>query len=663
MVRAFSRAANAASTLTIAGVVLCGAPCVEAAAQNTPTFQTDVLVTAERGEAPRDETAGTAAVLPRQQIDQLPATALPAIIAFLPGFHVMFGQEFAGTPIVQARGFFGGGEVDYVQLLVDGVPVADPESGLVDWRRVRAWDIDRVEARRGPSSSLYGDAALGGVVQVLTRTDTPRGGGSFAAGSFDTFALDAGLARPVGSAAATVSGSVSRTSGFRAHSRIREGGLTGAVETGPAASRWTVRAHTDIWRQQEPGPLSATELASDRFGSNPMFSADQEEGWRGRASVEHTRTRDALSTSVVGSASVYDADRTRTVLLAPGLGDRATRSLFTTTVGASARAEAHQTLAGGPIATTFGVEITHDGVEPGSRLRLGAYISERWAATRRLHLSAGLRYDRVADDFDDAGTPTHQAWSPRAGAAYEIARTGRTATSAFVQAARAFKVPTLNQLFDPRPFPDFAGGSFLISNPALEPQRTSSLEAGIRHTAGPSRFEVAVYRMRVEDEIDFDPLTFSYGNIGRTSHDGIELEAQWRQYARVSASVSYAWTKVQPIEKDPAVDQLKNIPRHLWRPAVVLQLPASVSAAVAYTHTAGKYLDDGNVFPLNDQKSIDIRFGKAFRAIRATLDLMNVTDDRFEEMGFSLSDFAGGQVPYYFPGSGFAARAGLEVSF
>jgi hypothetical protein len=96
---------------------------------------------------------------------------------------------------------------------------------------------------------------------------------------------------------------------------------------------------------------------------------------------------------------------------------------------------------------------------------------------------------------------------------------------------------------------------------------------------------------------------------------------------------------------------------------LVLQLPASVSAAVAYTRTAGKYLDDENVFPLNDQSSIDIRFGKMFGSVRATLDLLNVTDDRFEEMGFSLSDFEGGQVPYYFPGPGFAARAGLEVSF
>lgn len=647
----------------MAAVWLCGATGAEGAAQSTPTFQTEVLVTAERGEAPRDEMAGTAAMLPRQEIEQLPATALPAIISFLPGFHVMFGQEFAGTPIVQARGFFGGGEVDYVQLLVDGVPVADPESGLVDWRRFRAWDVERVEARRGPSASLYGDAALGGVVQLLTRTDTPRGGGSVSGGSFGTFALDAGVSRRVGSAAATLAGSLSRSSGFRTHSRIREGGITGAVEAGPAVSRWTARAHTDVWRRQEPGPRSAAELASDRFGSDAMFNADNEEGWRGRVSVQHTRARDALLVNLTGYASVYDADRTRTVLLVPGLGDRAARSLFTTTAGASARAESDQTLAGGPIATIFGGEVARDGVEPGSRLRMGAYISERWSATSRLHLSAGLRYDRVSDDFDEAGTPTHQAWSPRAGVAYEIARTDSTATTAFVQAARAFKVPTLNQLFDPRRFPDFAGGSFLISNPDLEPQRTASVEAGIRQTVGPSRFEVAAYRIRVEDEIDFDPQSFTYANIGRTRHDGIEFEAQWRQHARVSASLVYAWTKVEPIDSEGAVEQLKNIPRHLWRPTLALELPAGLSAGVAYTRTAGKYLDDANAFPLNDQSSIDIRFGKAFRSVRATLDLLNVTDDRFEEMGFSLSGFDGGQVPYYFPGAGFAARAGLEVSF
>ena len=86
--------------------------------------------------------------------------SLPALIAFLPGFHVPFGADFAGTPMIQSGGFFEGGEAEYVQLLVDGGPVDDAESGVVDWRRFRGWDIEPIAARRGPSSTLYGDTSL-----------------------------------------------------------------------------------------------------------------------------------------------------------------------------------------------------------------------------------------------------------------------------------------------------------------------------------------------------------------------------------------------------------------------------------------------------------------------------------------------------------------------
>jgi hypothetical protein len=49
--------------------------------------------------------------------------------------------------------------------------------------------------------------------------------------------------------------------------------------------------------------------------------------------------------------------------------------------------------------------------------------------------------------------------------------------------------------------------------------------------------------------------------------------------------------------------------------------------------------------------------------VLTTLDLLNVTGDDYEELGFALTDFAGRPVPYYFPGHGFAARVGLELRF
>ncbi|HEY7574586.1 MAG TPA: TonB-dependent receptor plug domain-containing protein, partial [Thermoanaerobaculia bacterium] len=160
--------------------------------QEPPSVHEEMVVTAERGPEPREEIPASVDVLTREEIQKLPARDLSELMEFLPGFHAFFRESFGGPPpILTSRGFFGGGEAEYVQLRVDGVPVEDVENGIVDWRRIRVEDIERVEALRGPSSSLYGDTALGGVVQVFTRNGPASGNyGSVSAsgGSFGTAA-------------------------------------------------------------------------------------------------------------------------------------------------------------------------------------------------------------------------------------------------------------------------------------------------------------------------------------------------------------------------------------------------------------------------------------------------------------------------------------------
>src|SRR5687768_9115897 len=103
-----------------------------------PVLQQEIVVTAERDEQPLDRSTAAVTVLPAEEIERAPAESLAELIGRAPGVHVLFSNPTAGTPMVLSRGFFGGGEVEYVRLLVDGVPVNDVESGLADWRSLRA---------------------------------------------------------------------------------------------------------------------------------------------------------------------------------------------------------------------------------------------------------------------------------------------------------------------------------------------------------------------------------------------------------------------------------------------------------------------------------------------------------------------------------------------
>src|SRR5690606_11416227 len=59
-------------------------------------------------------------------------------------------------------------------VLLDGVPFNDPFGGWVHWTRVPLEAADRIEVVDGATSSLYGNYAMGGVINIVTRPPQPR---------------------------------------------------------------------------------------------------------------------------------------------------------------------------------------------------------------------------------------------------------------------------------------------------------------------------------------------------------------------------------------------------------------------------------------------------------------------------------------------------------
>ena len=68
--------------------------------------------------------------------------------------------------------FTRGGESDFTLVLVDGVR-ANAFGGGLDLSQVPLQDVERIEVVRGPQSALYGSDAIGGVVQIITRSGGP----------------------------------------------------------------------------------------------------------------------------------------------------------------------------------------------------------------------------------------------------------------------------------------------------------------------------------------------------------------------------------------------------------------------------------------------------------------------------------------------------------
>ena len=642
-----------------------------------PTFATEVVVTPERDSRTRQDVTAASSLLTREQIAGSPATDAGALIALLPGFHALFAAAPGAVPIVSSRGFFGGGEAEYVRVLVDGVPVGDAESGLAEWRTIQAAHIERIEALRGPGSSLYGDTSLGGVVQVFT---VRRGGWlDTSAGTFRSAQVGGGATAQVRGLQAFVSGGASRTDGFRSHSGGDSQVVRAGIEGAPTGHVWRVQVTGERTDRDTPGPRSATQLASDRFGSDAAFRFDFNRTARGRIAAIYRHAGSRMSGEATAHGSRRTTDRVGTIFLAPNFPDRAFNAMRTWSGGGSGNLMWSDVFGLRRSQLLIGTDIDHDDLQTayasatpagaaggsiaatsGTRDRLGAFASQSWTPVDPLRLLVGVRWDRIADRFG-ASASTHAAWSPRAGVNIRLARSGRL--NAFAQVARAFKAPTLDQMFDPRPFPIGNGATLHISNAGLRPEHATNIEAGLVHVSKWLQWDLVAYRMTLTDEIDFDVATFRYGNVASSRHSGFELTMQSPPRWRFSPALFVAWTDVSP-RSGPYTDrQLKNIPRQLWRPALNIRGPLGVHVGARYMATAGAFVDDENAFVLRPARSLDLRIDRSLRGARFLVDVMNLTDARFEEYGFVLTDRTGRPVPYYYPGAGASARVGMELRF
>jgi outer membrane receptor protein involved in Fe transport len=150
-----------------------------------------VTVTATRSATALANVPESVSVVTAAQIANTPAQGLDDVLRNLPGMTLneigpdvghptAYNESMRGLPTTETR----------MLVMVDGVPVNDPFFGYIQWNRIPLDNIERVEIVRGGGSPLWGNTAMGGVVNVITRApqadelNLSASAGSY--GSYDT---------------------------------------------------------------------------------------------------------------------------------------------------------------------------------------------------------------------------------------------------------------------------------------------------------------------------------------------------------------------------------------------------------------------------------------------------------------------------------------------
>ncbi len=144
-----------------------------ALAQATPQLPTTVITPARQTQAIDDALPATS-VITRADIERTQSVDIVSLLARETG--VQFAQS--GGRGTAASLFVRGANSSQVLVLVDGVRLNAGTSGAAAVGGIALDAIDRIEIVRGNLSSLYGSAAIGGVVQIFTRRGAEPGRGT-----------------------------------------------------------------------------------------------------------------------------------------------------------------------------------------------------------------------------------------------------------------------------------------------------------------------------------------------------------------------------------------------------------------------------------------------------------------------------------------------------
>lgn len=173
-----------------------------------------MVVSATRMAQPLSEVLPSVSVITRQEIDQSQAQSLADLLQGEAGLE--FGRN--GGPGTTTSFFLRGQESKNVVLMVDGVRAQTDGIGALQITDLPLYQIDRIEILRGNASALYGESAVGGVIQIFTRhgAGAPKAYGSFSAGHHGALGLIAGYGGMLGDYNFDISAGKNRSEGFSA---------------------------------------------------------------------------------------------------------------------------------------------------------------------------------------------------------------------------------------------------------------------------------------------------------------------------------------------------------------------------------------------------------------------------------------------------------------
>jgi outer membrane cobalamin receptor len=524
-----------------------------------------IVVSASQIDVPLSQTPNSVTVITAAELEARQIETVADALRFVPGLTVdRSGGRGALTSV-----FPRGGESNYTLVLADGIRL-NSFGGGYDFAHLSVVDADRIEIVRGPQSALFGSDAIGAVVQIVTRQGGPARASGFAEGGSEAtgrWGIDA-------------AGSHGPWSFGGGAEQTRSDGFTGtAPATGETVSNDDYHmAHASGsvgWNGQSGAAfaLNGSFEHDDRgfpgpFGSNPIgafpgvdrISRGIDDTWQIGGRFTHPWSAEARQRVEVNYmdlssnfTSPYGTSQSGTKRFDGRLQeDVALSHLFSFSGGVEFLDEQGS--------SSYITGAMSEPI-PIKRSMTGLFGEVRYTDRERLFVVAGIRLEHIVQDAVEASdnpfsprppfpAQTVNSPNPKVAVSYLLTPPGSSASTRLHASAGTGIRP-----------PDAFEIAF-TDNPALKPERSRSVDAGIEHEFPGGRYAVGAtgfFNSYSDLIVTIGPALhnasqYQSDNIANARASGLELSGNARLGGGVTLYGSYTFLATAVLSVDGLSD-------------------------------------------------------------------------------------------------------------
>ncbi len=530
----------------------------------------EVTVYGTRLDQVAGQTGRYVTVVPGATLSQYPVASLDDLLRLLPAIEMQSRGNFGAQADITLRG----STFNQVLVLLDGMRLNDPLTGhFAGYLPITPAEIEQIEVVRGPGAALYGPDAVGGFVNIVTKTfaathrpDGVEVGGTFMAGEYDLkstnagfYGQDKGLRLAGGVLNNSAAGQrLNLPGGGRNDFKLNTYSLSAAYQ---ATSKLSAAARASFDRRDYNAQNFYTTNAGDRARettARDWYQGQLRYDWNPRARTELQLVGTASTDYYLYTPTSVASDHLMHYLNVQGQHQLRLSEKVQLTLGGQADRRRVRSNDRGNHA------VWHQGVFAVAGLR----------PTATLNLTAALRLDH-----DQAyGTEV----LPQLTASQQLGEklTARAAVG------RAIRAANFTEQYNSAIRPGTVPNGFNVGNPGLDAERTWSYEGGLDYVFGPALTLRATYFNRygrnlidyvatpggeVRASTGFTNLnpaaTYRFAqNLFAVTTQGLEFEASTRAQLgaglRLDGSVGYTYTHLD-VAGDIVSQYLSNVAKQL----------------------------------------------------------------------------------------------------